>query len=122
MKAVYEHPADPRDRSIILRVKSAPRRYVRCDFMDDGARLSCQLSPPQNLNTAGLAALAGLGFAAEEPLHDLKHGRAMTGTPDFDSITRLMLTVLHDAHGVREETPLSIIAPYAGTLIYACRY
>jgi hypothetical protein len=122
MKAVYERPANPRDRSIILRVKSTPRSYVRCDFLDDGARLSCQLSPPQNSNTAVVAALAGLGFAAEGPLHDLKHERALAGPPDFDSISRLMLTALHDAHGVREETPLAIVAPYAGTLIYACRY
>lgn len=122
MKAVYERPADPRNRSIILRVRSAPRRYVRCDFLDDGARLSCQLSLPRNSNTAELAALAGLGFAAEGPLHVLRHERAMTDTPDFDSLTRLMLTALHKAHDVREETPLTVVAPYAGALIYVCRY
>jgi hypothetical protein len=122
MKAVYERPADARDRSVILRVTSAPNRYVRCDFIDDGAQLSCRLAPPGNASVGRVAALARLGFVVGVPLHDLTYSRALGGTPDFDAISRLMLTALHDAHDVREETPITVVAPYAGTIIFVCKY
>lgn len=122
MKAVYERPAGPRDRSVILRVESALERYLRCDFVNGGGRLICQLSPPRKPDVDQVAALTELGFAAESPLHDLRYERALTGTPNFEEISRFMLTALHRAHDVKEETPLTIIAPFTGTLIYACRY
>jgi hypothetical protein len=112
-------------------VKDRPLNYVQCRFSDDRKELYCEASsyfdagpaakhPSLSLPSEALAALAKLGFTTADAKKNFPYERALHGTPDFDAIAILMLTALHDAYGVREDTELATVAPFAGNLVTAC--
>jgi hypothetical protein len=131
LQAVYERPAAiaERDRFLKLSVRDRPRNYVRCQFADDRKKLYCEASSyidagPSALSLSlppeALASLAKLGFKTDDAKNNFPYERALEGTPDFDAIATMMLTALHDAYGVREETELKTYAPFAGDIVTAC--
>lgn len=134
LQAVYERPSAFRecDRFLILSVKGWPQAYVQCMFADNRKKLYCEASSgyyaepdskprmsylPQDF----IAALGRLGFATGTPEKNFRYERDLSGTPEFDAIATLMLSALHDAYGAREDTLLDTYAPFAGTLVVACR-
>lgn len=127
LKALYERPANVDDRFLRLRVTERPAAVVQCMVADGaviceasafygGTELRKEPLPPQSI-----AALQSLGFTATADGWNFRYRRAFTGEPDFDAIAVLMLTALHDAYGVREDTELDTYAPFAGDMVVACR-
>jgi hypothetical protein len=134
LQAVYERPSPfkERDRFLVLSVKASPQSYVQCMFADNRSKLYCEASSFYYAEPAGkprmlylppevMAALEKLGFATGTSQKNFPYERPLNGTPDFDAIATLMLTALHDAYGVREETELKTFAPFAGNPVVACR-
>ena len=130
LQAVYERPAkaEGRGRFLTMTVTDRPVAFVQC-MVADGAVI-CEASafdrgteanktplPPQSV-----AALQRLGFAIGTGGENLSYERAFRGKPDFDSIAVLMLTALHDAYGLHAETDVDTYAPFAGSMVVACRY
>jgi hypothetical protein len=68
-----------------------------------------------------IAALEKLGFATGSAEKNLSYERDLRGVPDFDAIAVFMLTALHDAYGVQEDTELKTVAPFEGSMIVVCR-
>lgn len=132
LQAVYERPAAVKDGVLFLKisVEDRPRNYVQCRFSDDRKKLYCEASSyvdagpgtlSLSLSPEALAALAKLGFATGDAKKNFPYERTFEGSPDFDAIATMMLTALHDAYGVREETELETFAPFTGNLDTACR-
>jgi hypothetical protein len=134
LQAVHDRPAVVSGGVPFLKVsvEKRPLNYVQCRFSDDHKTLYCEASSyfdagpsakPLSLSLppAALAALAKLGFATDDARKNFPYERALGRPPDFDAIATLMLTALHDAYGVREETELKTFAPFAGDLITVCR-
>jgi hypothetical protein len=128
LRAVYQRPAkvDGRARFLTVTVTERPQAFVRCMFDDDAVYCEASafydgtLSRKVPLPAQAVAALQKLGFAATTDGHNFSYRRAFRGAPDFDAVAILMLTALHDAYGVREDTELDVDAPFAGDLITVC--
>jgi hypothetical protein len=130
LQAVYERPAKVvgRARFLTVTVTERPAAFVQC-MIADGA-VTCEASVFDGgtelskvpLPVQAVAALQRLGFAIGTGGENLSYEHAFLGKPDFDAIATLMLTALHDAYGVREETELNTYAPFAGYIITVCGY
>ena len=134
LKAVYERPSafKERDRFLVVSVKIRPQNYVQCMFAENRSKLYCEASSSYSAEREtklrmlymppdAMAVLQKLGFATKTSEKNFSYERALSGAPDFDAIATLMLTVLHDAYGVREDTVLTTAAPFVGTIIVVCR-
>jgi hypothetical protein len=129
LQAVYERPAKVvgRARFLTVTVTGRPAAFVQCMFADgavycEASAFEGPVSRKVPLPAPSVAALQRLGFAIGVGGENLSYEHAFRGTPDFDAIATLMLTALHDAYGVREETELNTYAPFAGSIITVCRY
>src|SRR6185437_4121455 len=129
LEAVYKRPAnvDGRGRFLTISAKDRPQGFVQC-MIGDGLVI-CEASAFYGgtvsrkipLPAQAIAALQRLGFAIGTNGENLLYERAFSGEPDFDAVAILMLTTLHAAYGVREDTELQTSAPFAGALVTACR-
>ncbi len=130
LQAIHERPAkvDGRARFLTITVQERPQSFVQCMFAQRDA-VYCEasafhdgpLSHKVPLAPDAVAVLRQLGFAATADGSNFSYRRAFHGEPDFDAIAILMLTVLHDAYGVRADTALETYAPFAGSLVTACK-
>ena len=129
----YSSSAPESERFFVVSVEKNPRAYVRCRFAEDHGRFFCEASqayyeegtarqPNVYLTRPRIEALERLGFVAHGATDNLTYERELSPKPDFDAITTFILTALHDGLGVREETDLDVSAPFAGSLVTACRY
>jgi hypothetical protein len=127
LRAVYERPSavKERDRFFVISVTSDPQRYVQCMFAEDRPKLFCEASNGGRARARSeetKAVLRRLGFSTETADKNFTYEKDLTREPDFDAITTLMLTALHDGYGVRADTELTVDAPFRGRLITVCRY
>jgi hypothetical protein len=118
LRAVYERPSafKERNRFLVVSVAARPQSYVQCMFADNRDKLYCEASSfyyaakksrPRTIypSPQAMAALQKLGFATGAAEKNFPYER----------------TALHDAYGAREDTGLKTRAPFAGSLIVACR-
>lgn len=109
-------------RYIILSDASRPEHYVQCLFIEDDARMLCEvasgfyLTRPEEsrikiVSPQGLSALERLGFSGDDAKGNFQTFVRTATAVDFPTVADLMLTALYRGYEKREPPRLKIDAP-----------
>ncbi len=119
---IYANPnPDESSRFLILDRVDAPNYYVQCALDKDDHEVLCEaasgyFAPPNTgpwFTPEQKQALAGLGFAMDEPQANFRRIVRFESEPDCDAIADLLLTALHVGYDVRMDTVIGVTAPFA---------
>lgn len=109
-------------RYIILADTSQPEHYVQCLFIEDDARMLCEVAsgffltkPEENririVSPQGLSALERLGFSGDATKGNFQAFVSTATAADFSAVADLMLTALYRGYEKRRPPRLEIDAP-----------